>query len=121
MKNFILIWETAEDAEQAHRMMTDFCRTGGHPPIPKPIMIARAAKYRAAGTQLRKFRPGLPPASETAADMNAYIAEIRRQMQAGTVPTPAPVPPRPARPAVDQDQVREAVKEMLAKLQSKKA
>ena len=120
MKSFVLLWETSEDADQAHKAMADFCRAGGHPPIPKPIMIARAAKYRAAGGKLRRFRPGIRPASVGVADMNAYIAEIRQRMQGGQVPVPAPAAPRPAKPAVDHDQVQAAVKEMLAKLKGKK-
>ena len=117
-RNFVLFWETAEDADEAHRAMAQFCRDGGHPPIPKPVMIARAAKYRAAGGQLRKFRPGVRPASVGVADMNAYIAEIRRRMQGGTAPIPSA--PEPAKPDDDKAELRAAVREMLAKLKGKK-
>ena len=110
-RTIIHAWETCKTVEEVEQTLAEPSRAAGLPPMPKPIILARASGYRKQGVNLRKFKPGRK--SRQVDEMNRFIADIR----AGK-PVDLPKPQRVAAPpAVDQERVMRTVKEMLERLQ----
>jgi hypothetical protein len=119
-ETFIAFWEGSDNADEALEKIRAHGQGLGYPPMPKPIMIARAAKYRSKGVVLRRFKPTLPgPPELDVAGLNDIISKIKAGAPLPPAPQAAPRPARPARPA--DDSLMSDIEAVLARLKARHA
>lgn len=118
-KTFIWAWESSDSIEECHGKLAEHSAAMNHPAMSKPIMLARAADYRATGVTLKKYKPGRKPSNADVNDLNRYIAELRQAKEAGKTPPPPRseevVVPQ-ALPPDNQEAVMDAARQLLADL-----
>lgn len=53
---FVAVWEKCQTVDEVFEKLAEASKKLGRPPMPKPIIIARASNYRDAGVPLKKMR-----------------------------------------------------------------
>lgn len=91
-KTFIAVWEDPRNqtVDDMYEVLAEVAEKLGRPPMPRPIILSRAAEYRAAlrkqGVELKKLKKVSPR------DLNVgELADLVKAMQA-TRPQAAPTP-----------------------------
>jgi hypothetical protein len=112
LHTFVTAWESSENPDEVYQKLEDVAKVANRQPMPKPIIIARAAKYRKAGIKLKKFKTGRPMPKADVFEANRLIDQIRTLK--GEVPLPPPAATLAATPAIPEEYVREAMRRLLA-------
>ncbi len=114
-KTFIWAWETSETIEECMARLAEHSKKLNLPEMPKSIMLARASEYRAAGLQLKKYKPGRKAGKPEVQELNSYIASLREAREKGrAVPAPkTEAQPVAAPPDIDPA-VAAAAQQLLA-------
>ena len=79
-ETFAAAWQLSENLTEAHGRLAAIAKAIGRKPMPKPIMMARAARYRKQGRPLKKFPPGPRPRPRSTYDaVKELIDKINRR------------------------------------------
>lgn len=120
---FIWAWESSDGPDEAHEKLVQYAVERNLPPMPKPVMLARASQYRSEGLELKKHRPGRKgQMAEEVKALNDYIASLRSAVESGKAPkAPKVEKKKVAAPAeVDPDVKKQALKMLEDMIAGKK-
>jgi hypothetical protein len=111
LTTFVTAWESSDNPDEVYQKLVDFAKKANRQPMPKPIIIARAAKYRKNGVKLKKFKTGRPMPKTDVASANDLINRIRAAQ--GDIVLTASPNPQAAPPVIPEEYVKEAMKRLL--------
>jgi hypothetical protein len=116
-RTFIWAWESSDSIEDCHAKLAEYAQRLNLRAMPKVVMLGRAADYRAAGLQLKKYKPGRKPGRPEVQELNDYIATLRAEKEKGKTPAAPKTDAKPVAAQPDQDPaVLAAAQQLLADL-----